>query len=181
MLLDLTLDPRGELSNARLQLTSHCQSFHCSVTHCLLANTLRVNQLSFDTVAPRESLCNTLPELEAFEVNDLLTIRQSLTAVRNNCEELKNTAVNTEWLPVTLVAGSMSDGLFGLRYTIPTPESPCNCFSLAARRSRRCGNWRAMKMAETLFPDCKRPHYYSYYNHAEYNCYGNPHWRTVQR
>ena len=127
----------------------------------LMANTLRVNQLSFDTVAPRESLCNTLPELEAFEVNDLLMITQSLTAVGNNCEDLKNTAVNTEWLPVTLVPGSMSDGLFGLRYTIPTPESSCNCFSLAALHSRRCGNWRAMKMAETLFP------HYSYTPHRK--------------
>ena len=57
----------------------------------LTANTLRVNQLSFDTVAPRESLCDTLPELEAFEVNDLLMITQAITAVRNNCEDLKNT------------------------------------------------------------------------------------------
>ena len=37
----------------------------------LTANTLRVNQLSFDTVGPWESLCDTLPELEAFEVNVL--------------------------------------------------------------------------------------------------------------
>ena len=144
----------------------------------LMAKTLRVNQLTFDTVAPRESLCNTLPELEAFEVNDLLMITQSRTAVRNNCEDLKNTAVNTEWLPVTLVPGSISDGPFGLRYTIPTPESPCNCFSLAALHSRRCGNWRAMKMAETLFPDCKRPHYS--YTHAEYNCYTKATQETVE-
>ena len=83
--------------------------------------------------------------------------------MRNNCEDLKNTAVSTEWLPVILVRGSMSDGLFGLRYTIPTPESPCNCLSPAALHSRR-GNWRARKMAETLFPDCKRPRYS--YTHA---------------
>ena len=121
----------------------------------LTTNTLRVNPLSFETVAQRESLSNTLPELEAFEVNDLLMVTQALTAVRTNCEDLKSTAVSTEWLPVTLVPGSMSDGLFGLRYTIPTPESPCNCFSLAALHARRCGNWRALKMSETLFPDCK--------------------------
>ena len=72
----------------------------------LTANTLCVNQLSFETVAPRESLSATLPELEAFEVNGLLMITQSLTAVRNNCEDLKNTVVSTEWLPVRLVIGS---------------------------------------------------------------------------
>ena len=88
----------------------------------LMANTLPVDQLSFDTVSPTESLSTTLPELEAFEVNDLLMTTQAITAVRTNCEDLKNTAVRTEWLPVTLVPGSMSDGLFGLRYTIPTPE-----------------------------------------------------------
>ena len=88
----------------------------------LMANTLRVNQLSFDAVSPTESLSTILPELEAFEVNDLLMTTQAITAVRTNCEDLKNTAVSTEWLPVTLVPGSMSDGLFGLRYIIPTPE-----------------------------------------------------------
>ena len=98
----------------------------------LTTNTL----LSFETVALRESLSDTLPELEAFEVNDLLMVTQALTAVRTNCEDLKSPAVSTEWLPVTLVPGSMSDGLFGLRCTIPTPESPCNCFSLAALHAR---------------------------------------------
>ena len=66
-----------------------------------MANTLRVNQLSFETVAPTESLSGTLPELEAFEVNDLLMTTQAITAVRPNCEELKSTAVCTEWLPHT--------------------------------------------------------------------------------
>ena len=166
------------MSNTRLQTDKSLSEFPLQRYTLLVANTLRVNQLSFDTVAPRESLCNTLPELEAFEVNDLLMIMQSLTDVRNNCEELKNTAVNAEWLPVTLVPGSMSDGLFGLRYTIPTPVKQCNCFSLAALHSRRCGNWRAMKMAETLFPDCKRPH--SSYTHAEYNRYTKATQETVE-
>ena len=67
-----------------------------------MANTLRVNQLSFDTVAPSESLRDTLPELEACEVNNLLMITQSLTAVRNSCEDLKDTAVNTD--PATVSA-----------------------------------------------------------------------------
>ena len=134
----------------------------------LTTNTLRVNPLSFETVALRESLSDTLPELEAFEVNDLLMVTQALTAVRTNCEDLKNTAVSTEWLPVTLVPGSMSDGLFGLRYTIPTPES----------HSRRCGNWRALKMSETLFPDCKRPH--CSYTRAEYTCYNKATQETVE-
>ena len=62
----------------------------------LTTNTLRVNPLSFETVALRESLSDTLPELEAFEVNDLLMVTQALTAVRTNCEDLKNTAVSTE-------------------------------------------------------------------------------------
>ena len=101
----------------------------------LMANTLRVNQLSFETLTSTESLFATLPELEAFEVNDLLMTTQAITAVRTNCEELKNTAVSTEWLPATPVPGSMSDGLFGLRYTKPIPESPCTCFSLGALHS----------------------------------------------
>ena len=144
----------------------------------LTTNTLRVNPLSFETVAQRESLSNTLPELEAYEVNDLLMVTQALTAVRTICEDLKSTAVSTKWLPVTLVPGSMSDGLFGLRYTIPTPESPCNCFSLAALHTRRCGNWRALKMSETLFPDCKRPH--CSYTRAEYNCCNKATQETVE-
>ena len=86
----------------------------------LMTNTLRVNQLSFEAVSSTESLSATLPELEAYEVNDLLMTTQAITAVRSNCEELKNTAVSTGWLPATLFAGSMSDGLFGLRYTIYT-------------------------------------------------------------
>ena len=144
----------------------------------LMANTLRVNQLSFDTVAPRESLSHTLPELEAFEVNDLLMVTQALNAVRTNCEDLKSTAVSAEWLPVTLVPGSMSDRLFGLRYIILTPESPCNCFSLAALQARRCGNWRALQVSETLFPDCKRPH--CSYTRTEYNCYNKATQETVE-
>ena len=145
----------------------------------LMANALRVNQLSFETVAPMESLSETLPELEVFEAHDLLTTTQAITAVRSNCEELKNTAVSTEWLPVTRIPGSMSDGLFGLRYTIPTPESPCNCFSLAASHSRRCGNWQGMKMAETLFPNCMMPHYS--FTHAEYRADGLSALRRLHR
>ena len=52
-----------------------------------------------------------------------------------------------------------------------SPDSPCNCFSLAALHSRRCQNWTAMKTGETLFPNCKMPH--SSYTLAEFNCYGN--------
>ena len=144
----------------------------------LTTNTLRVNPLSFETVAQKKSLSDALPEIEAFEVNDLLMVTQALTAVRTNCEDLKSTAVSADWLPVTLVPGSMSDGLFGLRYTIPTPESPCNCFSLAALHARRCGNWRALKMSETLFPDCKRPH--CSYARTEYNCYNKATQETVE-
>ena len=148
-----------------------------------MANTLRVNQLSFDTVAPRESLCDTLPELEAFEVNDLLMITQSLTAVRNNCEDLKNTAVSTEWLPVTLVPGSMSDGLFGLRYTIPTPESPCN--SLAALHSPlwqlasyENGGDTVPRLQEAALQLYSCRVQLLHQSHTG-NC-GNPHWNTVQ-
>ena len=106
---------------------------------------------------------------------------QAITAVRSNCKELKNAAVSAEWLPDTLVPGSMSGGLFGLRYTIPSPESPCNCFSLGALHSRRRGNWRAMKMAKTLFPNCKMPHCsFTSYTHAEYNCYTKATQETVE-
>ena len=35
-----------------------------------------------------------------------------------------------------------------------------------------------MKMAETLFPDCKRPHYS--YTHAEYNCHTKATQETVE-
>ncbi len=61
-----------------------------------MTNSLRVNQLSFEAVSPTESLSATLPELEAFEVNDLLMPAQAIAAARSNCEELKNTAVSTD-------------------------------------------------------------------------------------
>ena len=80
-------------------------------------------------------------------------------------------ALSQEWLPSTAVPGSMTDGLYGIRYAIPGPDSPRNCFSLAALHSRRCQNWHARKIAETLFPNCKMPH--SSYTLAEFNCYGN--------
>ena len=44
--------------------------------------------------------------------------------------------------------------------------------------SRRCGNWQAMKMDETLFPNCMMPHYS--YIHAEYNCYTKAARETVE-
>ena len=91
--------------------------------------------------------------------------------MRTHCETLKSTALSQEWLPSTAVPGSMTDGLYGIRYAIPGPDSPCDCFSLAALHSRRCQNWRALKNAETLFPNCKMPH--SSYTLAEFNCYGN--------
>ena len=111
----------------------------------------------------------TLEKMDLTDINDLLMIPQAITTVRANCEEQENTAVSIEWMPTTLVPGSMSDGLFGLRYTRPTPQSPCNCFSLSALRARHTGNWRALKMAENLFPNCKLPH--CSYAHTEYDCH----------
>ena len=98
--------------------------------------------------------------------------------MRTHCETLKSTALSQEWLPSTAVPGSMTDGLYGIRYAIPSPDSPCNCFSLAALHSRRCQNWQALKNAETLFPNCKMPH--SSYTLAEFNCYGNCGPETVE-
>ena len=121
---------------------------------------------------------NTLAEFEAAEINDLLLVTQAVTAVRTHCETLKSTALSQEWLPSTAVPGSMTDGLYGIRYAIPSPDSPCNCFSLAALHSRRCQNWQALKNAETLFPNCKMPH--SSYTLAEFNCYGNCGPETVE-
>ena len=118
----------------------------------LMANTLRVNQLAYETVS-------TLGRLETPEANDFLFIIQSIMTVRSNCEELKGTAVSPDWPPVTLVAGSMTDGLYGLRYAIPSPESPCNGFALTTLHCRRCCNWISLKAAETLFPSCRLPHY----------------------
>ena len=70
----------------------------------------------------------TLAEFEAAEINDLLLVTQAVTAVRTHCQTLKNTALSQEWP----VPASMTDGLYGIRYAIPSPDSPCNCFSLAA-------------------------------------------------
>ena len=108
----------------------------------------------------------------------MLIITESITTVRANCEEQKNTAVSTEWLPTTLIPGSMTGGLFGLRYTIPTPQSPINCLSLSALHARRTGNWRALKMAETLFPNCKLPH--CSFTQTEYDCYAKVSVETVE-
>ena len=131
----------------------------------LVANALRVPALAYESVSA------TLAEFEAAEINDLLLVTQAITAVRTHCETLKSTAVSQEWLPSTAVPGSMTDGLYGLRYANPSPDSPCNCFSLAALHSRRCQNWQALKNAEILFPNCKMPH--SSYTLAEFNCSGN--------
>ena len=135
----------------------------------LMNNSLRIDQLAYETVSTVESLAPTLSRLETAELNDLLFITQCITAVKSNCEELKSTAVSTEWPPTTLVPGSMADGLYGLRYTIPTPDSPCNSFALATLHCRRCENWRSLKTAEILFPSCRLPHYS--YTKAEFNCY----------
>ena len=135
----------------------------------LMNNSLRVDQLAYETVSTVESLAPILSRLETAELNDLLFITQCITAVKSNCEELKSTALSTEWPPTTLVPGSMADGLYGLRYTIPTPESPCNSFALTTLHCRRCENWRSLKTAEILFPSCRLPHYS--YTKAEFNCY----------
>ena len=138
----------------------------------LVANTLRVPALAYESVSATELLAPTLAEFEAAEINDLLLVTQAVTAVRTHC------ARSQEWLPSTAVPGSMTDGLYGIRYAIPSPDSPCNCFSLAALHSRRCQNWQALKNAETLFPNCKMPH--SSYTLAEFNCYGNCGPETVE-
>ena len=135
----------------------------------LMNNSLRVDQLAYETVSTVESLAPILSRLETAELNDLLFITQCITAVKSNCEELKSTALSTEWPPTTLVPGSMADGLYGLRYTIPTPEFPCNSFALTTLHCRRCENWRSLKTAEILFPSCRLPHYS--YTKAEFNCY----------
>ena len=144
----------------------------------LVANTLRVPALAYESVSATELLAPTLAEFEVAEINDLLLVTQAVTAVRTHCETLKSTALSQEWLPSTAVPGSMTDGLYGIRYAIPSPDSPCNCFSLAALHSRRCQNWHALKNAETLFPNCKMPH--SSYTLAEFNCYGNCGPETVE-
>ena len=64
---------------------------------------------------------------------------------------------------------SMTGGLYGLRYAIPSPGSPCNSFALTTLHCRRCRNWISLKSAETLFPSCRLPHYS--YTHAEFNCF----------
>ena len=114
----------------------------------LVANTLRVPALAYESVSATELLAPTLAEFETAEINDLLLVTQAVTAVRTHCETLKNTALSQEWLPSTAVPGSVTDGLYGIRYAIPSPDSPCNCFSLAALHSRRCQNWQALKNAD---------------------------------
>ena len=68
----------------------------------------------------------TLPELEAAEANDLLMIGQTASAA---------------WLPVTLIAGSMSDG-------------PLRNLHATASALQRC----MLEDVETLFPNCNLPH-----------------------
>ena len=125
----------------------------------LVTNTLQASNV--ETLAPTVLTSSTLREMDVTEINDLLMITESITTVRANCEEQKSTAVSTEWLP-----------------TIPTPQSPINCFSLSALHARRTGNWRALKMAETLFPNCKLPH--CSYTHTEYDCYTKVSMETVE-
>ena len=129
----------------------------------LVSSTLMVPALAYESVTATKILALTLDQFEAPEIHDLLLITQAITDVRTDCETLKRTAVSQDWPPTTVVPGSMTDGLYGLPYLIPSPDSPCNCFSLAALHSRRCQNWTAMKTGETLFPNCKTPH--SSYTH----------------
>ena len=75
----------------------------------LVANTLRVPALAYESVSATELLAPTLAEFEAAEINDLLLVTQAVTAVRNDCETLKSTALSQEWLPSTAVPGSMTD------------------------------------------------------------------------
>ena len=85
----------------------------------VVANTLRVPVLAYESVSATELLAPTLAEFEAAEINDLLLVTQAVTTVRAHCETLKSTAVSQEWLPSTAVPGSMTDGLYGLRYATP--------------------------------------------------------------
>ena len=87
-----------------------------------ITNTLQASNV--ETLAPSVLTSSTLREMDVTEINDLLMITESITTVRANCEEQKNTAVSPEWLPTTLIPGSMTDGLFGLRYT--PHSSKCN-------------------------------------------------------
>ena len=89
----------------------------------LVANTLRVPALAYESVSATELLAPTLAEFEAAEINDLLLVTQAVTAVRTHCETLKNTALSQEWLPSTAVPGSMTDGLYGIRYAIPIAQT----------------------------------------------------------
>ena len=144
----------------------------------LVVNTLKTPALAYETVSLTEMLAPTLAEFETVEINDLLFVTQAITAVRTHCELLKNTQTSHDWLTATGVPGSMTDGLYGIRHSIPTADSPCNCFSLAALHARRCQNWRTLQTAETLFPNCKMPH--ASYALAEFNCYGNCGPETVE-
>ena len=103
----------------------------------LVSSTLRVPALAYESVTVTELLALTLGEFEAAEIHDLLLVTQAVTAVRTDCETLKRTAVSQDWLPTTAVPGSMTDGLYVLRHLIQSPDSPCNCFSLAALHTPR--------------------------------------------
>ena len=169
LLLEPTLVQHGELSSTLLSLTKDCHGSHWRnmtnwwTTHWGLINWL---MRLFPLWKVWHQYFLDLKLQNSMTSSSSLSVSLPWSQTARNWKALL-WALNGHQL--TLVPGSMADGLYGLRYTIPTPESPCNSFALTTLHCRRCENWRSLKTAEILFPSCRLPHYS--YTKAEFNCY----------
>ena len=162
-LLEPTLVQLGELNSVLLSLTRHCQSFPWKGTTCWWPTHCAWTNWPMG-LSPLQRIWH--PHLRSSWPFVYHSVNYDCGS---NCEDRKCTAVSPDLLPVTLVAGSMTDGLYRLFFAIPSPENPCNSFVLTTLHCRRCCNWIPLKAAETLFPSCRLPHYS--YTHAGFKCF----------
>ena len=92
-------------------------------------------------------------------------ITQAIITVRANCAGRNNIAVCTEWTPTTLTPWIYVRWTVWVEIHYPNSSKSMQVLLHASGTT----NWRALKMAENLFPNCKLPH--CSYAHTEYDCY----------
>lgn len=98
------------------------------------------------------------------------TLVGEMLAQRDCLARMVQTANHPLWWPRTTVQGSESDGLYCLRYAVPTATGKCNLWALKLARARRTGShWDEVTAATSLFPGVNRPHWS--YTMTEYQLY----------
>ena len=84
-------------------------------------------------------------------------------------EKLKSTRTGRTLRPACALGGSVTEGLYGLKYDRPTlTENALNLMSLTALHARRSGLLIAPMELEVLFPGLSLPHFS--YTDTEVEC-----------